>query len=270
MNRSRMFVRNGMLRKTNVFIVFVGLLTVVVPGRASAICVISSARLQQISEREILAIIDGRCSREVGESGYFTEIRPGVYGEVMAVYGRRNIDQYGVGWQSDYGYNIVFPESRDSYSAGVWISDADGVIHSQEMTIRNSFVTTTTSQIIPATPVVQLTPITPPAEEVVASAPTTSIPTKTSIVIIEDDGIEDEFAEIAVRALGNKWLIEVDSSYRSVPMSIKFRKSGARTITWNFVTLNDGSRRILTSRNLGSGSLLLMMNGEVVDRVVVP
>ena len=237
---------------------------------ATAACTIYAARLQQISEREILAIIDGRCSREVGESGYFTEIRLGVYGEVMAVYGRRNIDQYGVGWQSDYGYNIVFPESRDSYSAGVWISDADGVIHSQEMTIRNSFVTTTSSQIIPATPVVQLTPITPPAEEVVESAPTTSIPTKTSIVIIEDDGIEDEFAEIAVRALGNKWLIEVDSSYRSVPMSIKFRKSGARTITWNFVTLNDGSRRILTSRNLGSGSLLLMMNGEVVDRVVVP
>ncbi len=259
-----------MLRKTLVFIVFVGLLTVAAPGRASAICVISSARLQQISEREILAIIDGKCSREVGESGYFTEISPGVYGEVMAVFGQRNIDQNGVGWKSEYGYNIVFPESRDSYSAGVWISDADGVIHSQEMTISNSFVTTTTSQIIPATSVVQPSPITPPALEVVASMPTTSVPTKTSIVIIEDDGVEDDFAEISVRAQGNKWLIEVYSSYRSVPMSIKFRKSGARTIAWNFMTLNDGSRRILTSRNLGSGSLMLMMNGEVVDRVVVP
>ena len=270
MNRSRMFVRNGMLRKTKVFIVFVALLTVAAPGRASAICVISSARLQQISEREILAIIDGKCSREVGESGYFTEISPGVFGEVMAVYGQRNIDQIGVGWKSEYGYNIVFPESKDSYSAGVWIADADGVIHSQEMTIRNSFVTTTTAPAVPTTSVIQPTPNTSPAVEAVASTPTTSIPSKSSIVITEDDGIEDDFAQIAVRAQGNKWLIEVDSSYRSAPMSIRFRKSGARAITWNFVTLNDGTRRILTSRSLSAGVLLLSVNGEVVDRVVIP
>jgi hypothetical protein len=128
-------------------IMFTSLLAtaLIVPGHASAQCTISSARLQQISEREILAIIDGKCTKENGESGYYTQIAPDTYGEVMAVYGHRNIDQYGIGWKSDYGYNIVFQNAQDSYSAGVWIADEDGVIHSEVMTIANQFATTTTS-----------------------------------------------------------------------------------------------------------------------------
>jgi len=128
-------------------IMFTSLLAtaLIVPGHASAQCTISSTRLQQISEREILAIIDGKCTKENGESGYYTQIAPDTYGEVMAVYGHRNIDQYGIGWQSDYGYNIVFQNTQDSYEAGVWIADIDGVVHSDVMTIANQFATTTTS-----------------------------------------------------------------------------------------------------------------------------
>jgi hypothetical protein len=42
------------------------------PAQASAQCTIVSSRLQQGSEREIIAIIDGYCTKESGESGYYT------------------------------------------------------------------------------------------------------------------------------------------------------------------------------------------------------
>jgi hypothetical protein len=122
------------------------------PGRANATCFIQEARLQQISEREILAIIDGYCTREYGETGYYTQIGPDTYGEVMAVYGNRNIDQYWRGFESRYGFNIVFSDSKDSYEAGVWIGDADGVVHSEVMTIANQYATTTTSSSTTTTP----------------------------------------------------------------------------------------------------------------------
>ena len=115
------------------------------PGQASAQCTIVSSRLQQVSEREILAIIDGKCTKENGESGYYTQIAPDTYGEVMAVFGHRNLDQYGIGFYENSGYNIVFQNAQDSYSAGVWIADADGVVRSEVMTISNQYATTTTS-----------------------------------------------------------------------------------------------------------------------------
>lgn len=245
---------------------------VALPNHAFAACTISTARLQQVSEREILAIISGSCTREQGESGYFTEISPGVYGEVMAVYGRRNIDQYGAGWQSDYGFNIVFPESRDSYSAGVWIADADGVVHSAEITIQNAFATTTsttTTQVVPTTS--SVLPTLNASSELVVVQPglTNASPSSASAEVIEDDGIEDDFAEVTARSVGGKWLIEIDSSHHNAAMTVKFRKSGMRTITWNVVTGQDGTRRILTSRNLTSGALALIINGVTVDRISV-
>jgi len=167
------------------------------PAQASAQCAISSARLQQISEREILAIIDGKCTKENGESGYYTQIAPDTYGEVMAVYGHRNIDQYGIGWKSDYGYNIVFQNTQDSYSAGVWIGDSDGVVHSEVMTIANQFSTTTTSTttipLSPSTTVPQVLPAqervqeTEPSPQIVEVVPATTVPettTTTTTVIV--------------------------------------------------------------------------------------
>jgi hypothetical protein len=227
---------------------------------AFAACTIQSSRLQQISDREILAIIDGKCTKEVGESGYFTKISPGVFGEVMAVSGSRRIDQYGFGWQASYGYNIVFSEISETYAAGVWIADADGVVHSEEMTIQNSYLTTTTTSTTIATS---------------SSNPSTTTsnqtsPTTTISEVIVDDGVEDEYAELFVRAIGNKWEIKADTSYSSTAMTVRFRKSGSRLVTWNIVTTGEGTRRILTSRNLSGGTLTLLAQGQVVDRLLVP
>ena len=227
---------------------------------ASAFCTIQSSRLQQIAEREILAIIDGKCTKEIGESGYFTRISSGVFGEVMAVSGSRRIDQYGFGWQASYGYNIVFSEISETYAAGVWIADADGVVHSEEMTIQNSYLTTTTTSTTIATS---------------SSNPSTTTsnqtgPTTTISEVIVDDGVEDEYAELFVRAIGNKWEIKADTSYSSTVMTVRFRKSGLRMVTWKIVTTGDGMRRILTSRNLSGGTLTLLAQGQVVDRLLVP
>jgi hypothetical protein len=133
------------------------------PIKASAQCSIQESRLQQISEREILAIIDGYCTREDGESGYYTEISSGVFGEVMAVYGHRNIDQRGQGFQSRYGFNIVFRDSAETYRAGVWIADSDGVVHSAEMSIANAFYATTTTTTVPQTTTTTSQPVVQPA-----------------------------------------------------------------------------------------------------------
>jgi len=233
---------------------------------ASALCTIQSSWLQQISEREILAIIDGKCTKEIGESGYFTRLSPGVFGEVMAVSGSRRIDQFGIGWQASYGYNIVFQEVSETYAAGVWIADVDGVVHSEEMTIQNSFfpTTTTSSTSTTSTTVAARSKNT---TEVTSAQPA---PTTTLLDLIVDDGVEDEFAELLVRAVGSKWEITADTSYSSTPMTVRFRKSGSRLVTWNIVTTSEGSRRILTSRNLSGGTLTLMVRGQVVDRLLVP
>ncbi len=233
---------------------------------ASALCTIQSSWLQQISEREILAIIDGKCTKEIGESGYFTRLSPGVFGEVMAVSGSRRIDQFGIGWQASYGYNIVFQEVSETYAAGVWIADVDGVVHSEEMTIQNSFfpTTTTSSTSTTSTTVAARSKNT---TEVTSAQPA---PTTTLLDLIVDDGVEDEFAELLVRAVGSKWEITADTSYSSTPMTVRFRKSGSRLVTWNIVTTSEGSRRILTSRNLSGGTLTLLVQGQVVDRLLVP
>ncbi len=236
---------------------------------ASAFCTIQSSRLQQIAEREILAIIDGKCTKEIGESGYFTKISPGVFGEVMAVSGSRRIDQYGFGWQASYGYNIVFSEISETYAAGVWIADADGVVHSEEMTIQNSYLTTTTTSTTTAPTTSTLAPSSP-AKAVGVNPQRTNVSTTTSSDVLVDDGLEGDFAELAVRAIGNKWEIKADTSYSSTAMTVRFRKSGLRMVTWNIVTTGEGTRRILTSRNLSGGTLTLLAQGQVVDRLLIP
>ena len=256
------------IRRKKIAVSLVALLsTLTYPvGVARATCTIQSSRLQQISEREILAIIDGKCTKEIGESGYFTRISPDVFGEVMAVSGNRRIDQYGFGWQASYGYNIVFPESSETYSAGVWIADTDGVVHSSEMTIQNSFFPTTTTSSTSTTS----TTIVAGSQNTSATTTTNQMaPATTLSDLIVDDGVEDEFAELLVRAVGKKWEIKADSSYPNTLMTVKFRKSGSRTITWNFVTTTDGTRRILTSRNLSGGTLILAVQGNVVDRISI-
>jgi hypothetical protein len=151
----------------------------------------------------------------------------------------------------------------------VWIADADGVVHSEEMTIQNSYLTTTTTSTTIAPTTTTLAPSSP-AKAVGVNPQRTNVSTTTSSDVLVDDGQEGDFAELAVRAIGNKWEIKADTSYSSTAMTVRFRKSGLRMVTWNIVTTGDGMRRILTSRNLSGGTLTLLAQGQVVDRLIVP
>jgi len=133
------------------------------------------------------------------------------------------LDQYGFGWQASYGYNIVFPESSETYAAGVWIADTDGIVHSSEMTIQNSFFPTTTTSSTSTTS----TTIAMGNQNISATTTNQQAPATTLSDLIVDDGAEDEFAELLVR------------------------------------------RRILTSRNLSGGTLILVVQGTVVDRISI-
>jgi hypothetical protein len=97
---------------------------------ASAVCVINQAEIRQISDRSVMVVLDdSACTREFGEFGYYTEIAPDVFGEVMGGYGSRPIDSSGVGFRpGGYGYVIETPTPEPTYSAGVWVADADGVV----------------------------------------------------------------------------------------------------------------------------------------------
>lgn len=86
---------------------------------------------------------------------------------------------------------------------------------------------------------------------------------------IEDDGVEDDFAELTVRLATDKFDLRVNSSYPETAMVIRARKPGARVIVWNIVTSADGARRILTSRNLSGYTLSLLIDDEVFHRVRV-
>jgi hypothetical protein len=243
---------------------------------ASAVCVINQAEIRQISDRSVMVVLgDSACTREFGEFGYYTEIAPDVFGEVMGGYGSRPIDSSGVGFRpGGYGYVIETPTPEPTYSAGVWVADADGVVHSAFMTIQNSYLTTTTSTtsttVAPTT-----TTLAPSSSNSSTKADNQSIP-KTTVTattisdVIVDDGVEGDFAELAVRAIGNKWEIKAETSYSSTAMTVRFRKSGSRLVTWNIVTTGEGTRRILTSRNLSGGTLTLLAQGLVVDRLLVP
>ena len=86
---------------------------------------------------------------------------------------------------------------------------------------------------------------------------------------IEDDGVEDDFAELSVRLTTDKFDLRVNSSYPDTSMVIRARKPGSRVIVWNIVTSSDGARRILTSRNLSGYTLSLLIDDEVFHRVRV-
>lgn len=245
--------------------------SLLVVENAHALCTISSARLAQNSEREIVAYISASCSRDVGESGYYTQIAPEVFGEVMAVSGRRTIDSNGVGFQSDYGFHVNFVDSRASYQVGVWVGDADGVVHSELMSIQNSYFPTATS----STTTTNSPSVAEPAPAVsppLASAPIEqkNLESSTSATDIPgEEGVESDYAEVTVRAIGNRWVITIDSSFANTAMTVKFRKSGQRIVTWNVNTNDEGMREIYTSRGISGGTLTLSVGGVNRDRVVV-
>ena len=95
------------------------------------------------------------------------------------------------------------------------------------------------------------------------------ISTTTVQEAIEDDGTEDDYAELSVRSASGKYDIRISSSYAETEMVVRARKPGSRVIVWNAVTSSDGARRILTSRNLSGYTLTLSIDEEVYYRVRV-
>jgi hypothetical protein len=84
---------------------------------------------------------------------------------------------------------------------------------------------------------------------------------------IEDDGVEDDYADLSVRSSSGRYDIRISSSYAETNVVIKARKPGSRVIVWNAVTSAEGARRILTSRNLSGYTLTLLIEEEVFYRI---
>ncbi len=135
---------------------------------------------------------------------------------------------------------------------------------SEEVAARN---TTTTTAPIASDPTVAAEA---PLASGTSSSRITSVTSVTSVIdAIEDDGLEDDFAELTVRMTDGKFDLRVNSSYPETDMVIRARKPGVRVIVWNLTTTSDGVRRILTSRNLSGYTLSLLVDDEVFHRVRV-
>ncbi len=132
---------------------------------------------------------------------------------------------------------------------------------SEEVAARNT--TTTTAPIASDPTLAAETPLT-------SGTSSSRVSSVTSVIdAIEDDGLEDDFAELTVRMTDGKFDLRVNSSFPETDMVIRARKPGVRVIVWNFTTTSDGVRRILTSRNLSGYTLSLLVDDEVFHRVRV-
>lgn len=129
---------------------------------------------------------------------------------------------------------------------------------SEEIAARNTTTTTTSAASNMVSPILQRT---------TSSEKTTTVTTVQTA--IEDEGVEDDFAELSVRFTADRYDLRINSSYPETEMIIRARKPGARIIVWNLVTSVDGAYRILTTRNLSGYTLSLLVDDEVFHRVRV-
>jgi predicted nucleic acid-binding Zn-ribbon protein len=163
-----------------------------------------------------------------------------------------------------------FVQGYAKTSSGTYSSEIIAITTtSAEVASRNT-TTTTATTVTPSQPSAGSSSGAP--EDSTISQPSTIsrvISVTTVQEAIDDDGVEDDFAEISVRTSSGKYDIRVGSSYSETEMVIRARKSGARAIVWNITTSSEGARRILTSRNLSGYTLTLLVDGEVFYRVRV-
>lgn len=129
---------------------------------------------------------------------------------------------------------------------------------SEEIAARNTTTTTTSAASNMVSPILPRT---------TSSEKTTTVTTVQTA--IEDEGVEDDFAELSVRFTAERYDLRINSSYPETEMIIRARKPGARIIVWNLVTSVDGAYRILTTRNLSGYTLSLLVDDEVFHRVRV-
>ena len=151
-----------------------------------------------------------------------------------------------------------------------------GYVTSSGVTYASEIIGITTTSEAVAARNTTTTTLNAGSQNVIAEAPqlsstnTSRVSSVTSVIdAVEDDGVEDDFAELTVRLYEGRFDLRVTSSFPETDMVIRARKSGARVIVWNITTTSDGARRILTSRNLSGYTLSLLVDDEVFHRVRV-
>lgn len=163
-----------------------------------------------------------------------------------------------------------FVQGYAKTSAGTFESEIIAITTTSEEAAARNTTTTTTAPAQSAPEAGSDSNDEASPEQAVESAPATRVSSVTTVQdAIEDDGVEDDFAELSVRRSGSKYDIRVSSSYAEAEMVIRARKPGARAIVWNITTSSEGLRRILTSRNLSGFTLTLLVDSEVFYRVRV-
>jgi hypothetical protein len=161
-----------------------------------------------------------------------------------------------------------FVQGYAKTSAGTFESEIIAITTTSEEAAARNTTTTDPAQSAPGADSVSNDEASP--EQAVDFAPATRVSSVTTVQdAIEDDGVEDDFAELSVRRSGSKYDIRVSSSYAEAEMVIRARKLGARAIVWNITTSSEGLRRILTSRNLSGFTLTLLVDSELFYRVRV-
>ena len=161
-----------------------------------------------------------------------------------------------------------FVQGHAKTSSGTYSSEIIAITTtSAEVASRNT-TTTTATTVTPSQPSAGSS--SGASEDSTISQPSTIsrvISVTTVQEAIEDDGVEDDYAELSVRSSSGKYDIRISSSYAETNVVIKARKLGSRVIVWNAVTSEEGARRILTSRNLSGYTLTLLIEEEVFYRI---
>jgi hypothetical protein len=154
-------------------------------------------------------------------------------------------------------------------SSGTYSSEIIAITTtSEEAAARNTTTTTSPAPSNTPDPTTSNSGGGTPSSTANTSAPANRVSSVTTVQdAIEDDGVEDDFAEINVRLAADKFDLRINSSYPETEMIIRARKPGSRVIVWSITTNTDGSRRILTSRNLSGYTLSLLVDAEVFHRV---
>jgi len=154
-------------------------------------------------------------------------------------------------------------------SSGTYSSEIIAITTtSEEAAARNTTTTTSPAPSNTPDPTTSNSGGGTPSSTANTSAPANRVSSVTTVQdAIEDDGVEDDFAEITVRLAADKFDLRINSSYPETEMIIRARKPGSRVIVWSITTNTDGSRRILTSRNLSGYTLSLLVDAEVFHRV---
>ena len=154
-------------------------------------------------------------------------------------------------------------------SSGTYSSEIIAITTtSEETAARNTTTTTSPASSNSPDPTTSNAGGDAPSSPENASAPSNRVNSVTTVQdAIEDDGFEDDFAELLVRPASAGYDIRVGSSFSDTEMVIRARKPGARAIVWYIITSSEGARRILTTRNLSGYTLTLLVDGEVFHRV---